>query len=59
MQFTGVREGCNLGEKLGQQATLMRGTFFVSVLAQDEGYTVKYNPLPQRVPKGGAQYSVQ
>ena len=27
----------------------------VSVLGRDEGYTVKYNPLPEGVPKGKAQ----
>ena len=27
----------------------------VSVLGQDEGYTVKYNPLPEGVPEGKAQ----
>ena len=27
----------------------------VSVLGQDEGYTVKYNPLPKGVPEGKAQ----
>ena len=27
----------------------------VSVLGQEEGYTVKYNPLPEGVPKGEAQ----
>ena len=27
----------------------------VSVLGQDEGFTVKYNPLPERVPKGEAR----
>ena len=26
----------------------------VSLLGQDEGYTVKYNPLPEGVPKGKA-----
>ena len=26
--------------------------FIVSVLGRDEGYTVKYNPLPEGVPKG-------
>ena len=25
-----------------------------SVLGRDEGYTVKYNPLPERVPEGEA-----
>ena len=29
--------------------------YFVSVLGQDEGYTVKYNPLPEGVPEGEAQ----
>ena len=27
----------------------------VSVLGRDEGYTVKYNPLPEGVPEGEAQ----
>ena len=27
----------------------------VSVLERDEGYTVKYNPLPEGVPEGEAQ----
>ena len=27
----------------------------VSVLGRDEGYTVKYNPLPEGVPKGEAR----
>ena len=27
----------------------------VFVLGQDEGYTVKYNPLPEVVPEGGAK----
>ena len=27
----------------------------VSVLGRDEGYTVKYNPLPKGVPEGEAQ----
>ena len=29
--------------------------YLVSVLGQDEGYTVKYNPLPEGVPEGEAQ----
>ena len=27
----------------------------VSILGQDKGYTVKYTPLPDGVPEGGAQ----
>ena len=27
----------------------------ISVLEQDEGYTVKYNPLPEGVPEGKAR----
>ena len=29
--------------------------FTVFVLGQDEGYTVKYNPLPEGVPEGEAR----
>ena len=29
--------------------------YFVSVLGRDEGYTVKYNPLPEGVPEGKAR----
>ena len=29
--------------------------FTVSVLGQDEGYTVKYNPLAEGVPEGKAR----
>ena len=29
--------------------------FIVSVLGREEGYTVKYNPLPEGVPEGEAQ----
>ena len=29
----------------------------VSVLGRDEGYTVKYNPLPEGVPEGGARWN--
>ena len=29
--------------------------YSVSVLGRDEGYTVKYNPLPEGVPKGEAR----
>ena len=31
------------------------GRHIVSVLGQDEGYTVKYNPLPEGVPEGAAR----
>ena len=31
----------------------------VSVLGQDEGYTVKYNPLPEGVPEGKARGNCQ
>ena len=30
-------------------------TVAVSVLGQDEGHTVKYNPLPEGVPEGEAR----
>ena len=30
-------------------------SFTVSVLGRDEGFTVKYTPLPEGVPKGEAQ----
>ena len=29
--------------------------YYVSVLGRDEGYTVKYNPLPEGVPEGEAR----
>ena len=29
--------------------------YAVSVLGRDEGYTVKYNPLPEGVPEGEAR----
>ena len=29
--------------------------FIVSVLGQDEGYTVRYNPMPEWVPEGEAR----
>ena len=29
--------------------------YTVSVLGQDKGYTVKYNPLPEGVPEGEAR----
>ena len=29
----------------------------VSVLGQDKGYTVKYNPLPEGVPEGEARWN--
>ena len=29
--------------------------YIVSVLGQEEGYTVKYTPLPEVVPEGEAQ----
>ena len=34
--------------------TLLR--HIISVLGQDKGYTVKYNPLPEEVPKGVVIY---
>ena len=30
-------------------------SYSVSVLGRDEGYTVKYNPLPEGVPEGEAR----
>ena len=30
-------------------------TYILSVLGQDKGYTVKYNPLPEGVPEEEAQ----
>ena len=29
---------------------------YVSVLGRDEGYTVKYSPLPEGTPEGGGLY---
>ena len=35
--------------------TLISHSYTVSVLGREEGYTVKYNPLPQGVPEGEAR----
>ena len=35
--------------------TVLFNVRIVSVLGQDEGYTVKYNPLTEGVPEGKAQ----
>ena len=29
--------------------------YFVSILGRDKGYTIKYNPLPEGVPKGNPE----
>ena len=51
-------------EDTGQESNPKRGQFQyypfllienVSVLGQEEGYTVKYIPLPEGVPKGKAR----
>ena len=36
--------------------SLCSGLYTVSVLGRDEGYTVKYNPLPEGVPDGEGLY---
>ena len=39
----------------GQGFPMFGWRYTVSVLGQDEGYTVKHNPLPEGVPEGEAQ----